>query len=122
MPKPVITTNKSPAVAVQSIVLLQIILGVIIFLSSFYFSHFDIANNLRLAESFSNELFLGIFYTLVEVISIVLIFINWNSEYVKIKKEKLVEKKGFIFTRTRIIELQLVKSINYTKGRIGRLF
>jgi hypothetical protein len=73
---------------ISRIILAQIIFGVIFPVAGFFIDEKALSDKLMIFQILSVELFLTLFVTLIDVVTIVVIFIHWQKETFKPKKSK----------------------------------
>ena len=91
--------SKDSFILVKRIVLAQIVFGLIFPVAGFFIDEKALGSQLTLFRVISTELFLTLFVTLIDVITIIFIFIHWQKETfkpIKSKKSKIISliKKG----------------------------
>lgn len=114
--------RKNPAVIIKSFLALQLAGLALFFLVGILFHFSKIYRSLPLAidlVSFQAAQIIVVFGA--ETLLIFYIFFAWHKEYLEIKKDYLVHRRGIIFRQKTSFPLADLHDLSYRQGPLGRL-
>jgi membrane protein YdbS with pleckstrin-like domain len=113
--------RKSPAVIVKSFVVLQAV-AVISYIVAGPFAHYaELYRAMSWPGNVSFQIAQLVFLFSIETVLVFYIFFRWHKEYLKVERNRIIERWGIIWRKERMILLKDIRSIDYRQGLLGRL-
>ncbi len=108
-------------VIVKNFIALQLAAMAAFFLAGILANYAEIYRNLYFSKTVSYHVAEALFIFSFETVIVFYIFFSWYKEYYEFKNDKIVHAKGVLFRYRKVIPLELVYSVSYYQGPLGKL-